>query len=150
MEILTLALTIFIPLVVFIELFMYARRIIVQPERPTVKKRAKNLSAARYHASAPGIVRSEKFSDVLTLHRIISFIPVVNDLEKFRKQANAQYPLSVFILGSALAIVTGFVAILQINLNNGLATLAALVLGAIPWIYLYARKNARMKKFQKQ
>ncbi|MFW6335448.1 MAG: type II secretion system F family protein [Desulfosalsimonas sp.] len=150
MEILTVALAIFIPTVIFIELLMYARRILVQPDRPVVKRRVKNLSAARYHAAAPGIVRSEKFSDVPALHRIISFIPVVSDLEKFRKQANVQYPLSVFILGSALAAVPAFVAVSQATMNNGIAALAGLAAGSVPWIYLYARKSARMKKFQKQ
>ncbi|MBS0013631.1 MAG: type II secretion system F family protein [Desulfobacterales bacterium] len=150
MDLFILTLALFIPSVILIELLMYARRLLVQPERSSVRKRVRQLSGRQFQASGPGILRSEKFSDVPTLHRILSVMPVVHDLEKLRKQANTRYPLSVFILISILSAVIVFFVVSQITRKAGLAFLPALIVFAVPWIWLSVRKNARMQKFQRQ
>ncbi len=150
MDILILALAIFIPSVLFIELLMYALRLIVQPDRQSVRRRVKRLAAGQLGTSAPGLLRTEKYSELPALHKIISFIPVVSTLERYRKQANTKYPLSVFILISLVMTLTAYLILSRLFLSPVIPVLCAVLFAAAPWVYLYGRKSARMKKFQKQ
>jgi tight adherence protein B len=71
-------------------------------------------------------------------------------LDRLIQQANLHYPLGFFILLSLVFLATGYFGASLMTLNRTVTILLAILLGALPYIYIRMKKNERMKKFEQQ
>ncbi len=71
-------------------------------------------------------------------------------LDRLIQQANLNYPLGFFILLSLVLLATGYFGASLMMLNRTVTILLAILLGALPYIYIRMKKNERMKKFEQQ
>jgi tight adherence protein B len=138
--------------IIFIELVLYAFRALTQQKTRQIQSRLKNFSFSDYSLDAPDILRKRILSNVPFLNKVFFKIPGVSLLDKFTQQANAKYPIGVFILFSLLLLQLGYLAgnmFLPQNFKF-LSFAVALCSGVAPFLYLLWKKINRVKQFEKQ
>ena len=94
--------------IIFIELVLYAFRAFSGLKSKQMQSRLKNFSFSDYALDAPDILRKRILSNVPFLNKIFFKIPGIARLDKLIQQANAGYPVGVFILLSLLLMQLGF------------------------------------------
>jgi tight adherence protein B len=75
---------------------------------------------------------------------------MIERLDRLRYLANAKLPAGFFILLASLFASAGFLGIHLMRKNLMLSVLTGMCAGTFPFLYLYIKKNMRMKKFQAQ
>jgi tight adherence protein B len=150
MNILILTAGIFIASVLIIELLFYSFRTIRNPDRTRIRKKLKKISTPDQEAEATDLLRKRILSEVPLLNRILLRITMIERLDRLRYLANAQLPAGFFILLALLFASAGFVGFYLMKIDLMLNVPLAIFIGTFPFLYLYIKKNKRMKKFQVQ
>ncbi len=146
--------SIWVPLIILffvsvaaIELFLYGYRTMRLRSTKKAKRRLRNYSISE---DVGEITSREILSDIKSFNRFLGTIPFVKSLHKLTVMAKAPYPVSVYILISLILALAGygacniFLEMFSLSLLIGTAGLL------LPWVYLYAKKRTRMKKFERQ
>ena len=142
---------IFVMAVFIIEMSFYAYDIIKNPNRKKIQKRLRTLSYKGDYNEHVDILRKRRvLSDIPLLDSTLSNIPGILSLDRLLQQANAQYPLGVFILFSCVLILVGFLLFSVIMTSTLLPVIIAFALGGIPLFYLRLKRKRRMARFQEQ
>ena len=153
MNVLIPTIAIFVVSVLVIELIFYAFRYARNPDRSRIRKELKKISAGSHATDElPDLMKKRVLSGIPLLNQILLRITMIDRLDRLRYQANTRYPSGFFIL---LALVfagagfLGFYLLLRIT-PWYLSGVLSLFVGGLPFLYLYTKKNKRMKKFQAQ
>jgi tight adherence protein B len=115
-----------------------------------LRKRLRKLSAGGPQGEEIDILRKKKFSDIPWLNKLLINVTMLQGLNRLLEQANAQMPLSFYILLSLLLAFSGYVLGLFTSVNPVVIITAAIFFGMIPFLFIYFKKLKRMKKFQEQ
>ena len=150
MNILILATGIFIVSVLIIELLFYSFRTIRNPDRTRIRKKLKKLSTSDQEAEPSDILRKRTLSEVPLLNTILLRITMIERLDRLRYLADAQLPAGFFILLALFFASASFLGFYLMKIDLILNVLLAIGIGTFPFIYLYIKKNRRMRKFQAQ
>jgi len=149
MEQLVTTAIIFIMTVSVIEMFLYAYRTLKNPHRKKIKKRLSRY-LVQEEEKKTDIVRKRVFSDIPTFNELLSRISGIKKLDRLLQQANVKYPLSVFILLSAIMGFAAFLISNEMTRNTLLSLIIGLSSAYAPFLYLIGKKKKRIGKFQKQ
>jgi len=150
---LIISIAIFIAVILFmvgIILFIRGR---LDPESVRVRKKLKELSTGADASQAVHVDVRRKIvplSEVAWLDQVLQYIPLLDKIDRMLKQSGLRYPLGVFFLTSILLAVVGFLAISSMAKSNLIGMVIAVALSTIPFFYISMRKNARMKRFERQ
>lgn len=149
MEIL-IGIGIFFTTVLLIEGGYIALQGIHKPELKRIRKRLRIHNAEAYEKETVDIVRRRTLSSVPWLDHLLSRMHHVHSVYRLMEQANVRSPFGVFILLSLLLATAGIYCSITILRNYLIAVPLAGILGSIPFLYLYVKKNRRIKKFEWQ
>ena len=152
MNIFITTIAIFIVSVLIIELLFYSFRYIRNPDRGRIRRELKKIKSGRQEADLPDLMRKRVLSGVPLLNQILLRVTLIEHLDRLRYQADVRYPSAFFILLALVFAGVGFIGfyiLLKIN-PWYLAGALSLFTGSFPFLYLYNKKNKRMKKFQAQ
>ena len=150
MNILILATGIFIVSVLIIELIFYSVRTIRNPDRTRIRKKLKKISTSGQEAEPSDLLRKRTLSEVPLLNTILLRITMIERLDRLRYLADAQLPAGFFILLALFFASASFLGFYLMKIDLILNVLLAIGIGTFPFIYLYIKKNRRMRKFQAQ
>ncbi len=150
MNILILTAGIFIVSVLIIELLFYSFRTIRNPDRTKIRKKLKKLSISSQETEASDLLRKRTLSEVPLLNRILLRITMIERLDRLRSLANAQLPTGFFILLALLFAGVSFLVFYLMKIYLILNVFLGICIGTFPFLYLYIKKNKRMRKFQTQ
>jgi len=145
-----IGLGIFTATVLLIEGGYYAFRGIRNPDKRRVRQRLKSHSFEGYGNGDVDIVRKTSLSDVPWLNKMLLKFQWTKRMNRLLKQADTHYPLGFFVLLTLLLAFVGYLGGFFTTTNSLAPILLAASLAAIPLLYLYGKKNSRMKKFQRQ
>jgi tight adherence protein B len=150
MNILLFGVVIFIFSLLVIELSFYAARIILHPDRMTVRRRLRQSLAEEDKNAGGDIFKRNVFSDVPFINRMLAFLPGVERMHLAIKQANVPYTLAFLIFLTLTLGLAGYLFCLFLTRNPALSLLVALSLASLPVLYVRSKKKQRMGKFEKQ
>ena len=150
MNILILTVGIFIVVVLIIELITYSYRNVKNPDRTRIRKKLKKISSSRQIDALPDLMRKRVLSEIPLLNNILLRITMIERLDRLRYLANARFPAGFFILLALFFAGAGFLGFYLMRIGTILSVIFAICLGGLPFLYLYIKKNQRMKKFQAQ
>jgi len=152
MDILVPAILIFMVSVVVIQLLFYAYGTVKHPDRSRIRRKLKSISSTERGKGAAdsSIVRKRVLSEVPLLNRILLGITGIERVERLKHQANTRYPVGFFVLLAIVLLSAGFFGCYWITGSSALAWIVAAFLGSLPFLYLLAKKQRRMKKFEMQ
>jgi len=150
MEIL-IGIGIFILTVFIIEGLYFVFRTIRRPEKKLIQRRLRTLSSGGYETDESiGILRRRMLSEVPWLNQLLLRFQWTDKMHRLLEQANTRHTLGVFVLLSILLAFIGFIASSWLTLNYLIKIPVTIILGLIPFFYIYLKKKQRMEKFQKQ
>ena len=95
-------------------------------------------------------LRTEIVKETPPFERIIAHIPVLRNTEKWLDQAGQKYTSAQFLLLTLALSLSGFAVAFILRRNYLLSSIVALVLLAVPFVYLYVLKQRRIDKFTEQ
>ncbi len=134
-------------------LFMYACTMAYRVMAPRgvdrAVERVQSWSSSVESASFE-IVRKDSLSDIPWLNDLLKRIRKLQILKELHQQADCRTPLGLFILASCALALSGFLLVMSMGQKFILAMLLAVLLGAIPYVYLLWQKNQRIGKFERQ
>jgi tight adherence protein B len=136
--------------VLIIELLFYSFRTIRNPDRTKIRKKLKKLSISSQETEASDLLRKRTLSEVPLLNRILLRITMIERLDRLRSLANAQLPTGFFILLALLFAGVSFLGFYLMKIYLILNVFLGICIGTFPFLYLYIKKNKRMRKFQTQ
>lgn len=145
---LILGMGIFLLILFLIEAGYFSYRTIRNPEKQEVLKRLGKISTEE--SQAIDIARRRVLSEVPWINRMLLSLPPADKLHRLLEQANIQYPVGLFLLLSLLLALVGFFIGLGLFPGSLFSIILAIVLGTIPYLYIYLKKERRMKKFERQ
>src|SRR5262249_54751232 len=96
------------------------------------------------------IVRKETLSEIPWLNDLLKRAKRLQLLKLLHQQADCRAPLGMFVLAAVALALSGLVLALSLRQTIVLALLFAVLLGAIPYVYLLWRKNQRLAMFERQ
>jgi tight adherence protein B len=149
-NILLIALIMFIGSLLVIEMFLYAYRIIRNPERQKVRKRLKSSFLYEQGPDSVDITRKRKYSDIKLLNQVLAHVPGIRSLDRLMQQANSQSSLGSFALLTVALGLAGYIGGHAFSHNWTLAIGACIFLGVLPLLHLILKKKERMAKFERQ
>jgi len=145
-----IAILTFAACVFVIEMISYAYKLMRNPDRKKIKRRLKPFSAGKYGNEGSSILRKEVLSEIPTVNRILTNIPIARRMNRFVQQANVPYTLGFFVLLMILLGSTGLFGGLMITRNPVLSISIGICLAALPLFYVGSMKKRRMQKFERQ
>lgn len=149
---LLLVVFIFVAVVLLIEGLFLLSRSWWNPETRRVKTQLRQLSAEAYGQGDVDLVRRRLMSDIPWFNRLLMGIrlPVIDDVDRMLLQANLTYSVGIVFLASALLAVLGFSIAALASRWLMLRLALGLLLGAVPFLYIYLKKQKRIKLFEEQ
>jgi tight adherence protein B len=141
---------VFLVSILTIELLLYAFRRMQNPDPKKLRKRVRAISMGDHTSEAPDILRKRAFSSVPALNEILSAAPGVHTLDRLVRQANVNYPPSIFALLSLVLGLAGYYVCFSMSRNPAVSLMVAPLVGGLPFYYLVVRKRTRMQKFLRQ
>ncbi len=133
-----------------IELLVYAFRQIRSPQRAKLRKRLRKYIYAENPSASADILRKRLLSEIPFVNHLLQRISFIQRLDHLVIQANAPYALGFYVLLFALLTILGFLAGILLLKQIPMAILIAMLSGAVPYVYLRAKKQARIEKFRSQ
>ncbi len=149
---LLLVVFIFIAVVLLIEGLFLLSRSWWNPETKRVRTQLRQLSAEAYGQGSVDLVRQRVMSEIPWFNRLLLSLrlPIIDRIERMVLQANLNYPVGVVLMASAVFAVAGF-ALTSYATRWFLVWLAAgAVLGVLPILYVYMKKQKRVNRFEEQ
>ena len=147
---LLIGIVIFILVLGIIEAIYLTFRTIKNPEKSEVRRRLSTLSLATYENEDIDILRKKLLSEVPWLNRMLLRIRWTHKMYLLLEQAGTKRPLGFFILVSLLLAVGAFLVGLWFTSYYLILIPSAAIVGSLPFLYIYLKKNQRMKKFESQ
>jgi tight adherence protein B len=142
--------TLFIVLVIVVELLIYGYKNMRSPNRAKIRKRLRKSVYAEDNQAGTDILRKRVLSEIPFLNRLLLKTPGILKLDNLISQANATYPIGFFILLALFLAVLGFLVGNTVIKNRLLAVMLMFLCGSFPFLYLLILKQKRTKKFKKQ
>ena len=138
--------------IAFIELVLFAFRAFSGLKTKQMQSRLKKFSFSNYDIDAPDILRKRILSNVPFLNKVFLNIPGIVRLDTLIQQANASYPVGVYILLSLLLMQLGYLIgnVLIPRTIVYIPFITAILFAALPFFYLSFKKKNRLKEFEKQ
>lgn len=151
MEHVLISFLIFLAMVIFFQGIAFALKRFWDPETRRLKRQLKLLSSEAVYAGRIDIIRKKRtLSSIPRLQALLEKAPLVRRIDFLLQQANSRQPVGVFIL-SSLVLALGCIFLVSAAIGSVLAALpAAVVCGAIPFLFIVMKKRARMQKFERQ
>jgi tight adherence protein B len=141
---------IFIVTLILLEGGYLAFKSIQNPEKRGVLRRLRILSSREYENENIDILRKNLLSEVQWLNQMLLSFRWTDQVNRLLQQADAQYTLGVYVLFSFLLASVGVLIGSLITSSHMVLILFAVILGMIPFLYIYIKKKHRMEKFQRQ
>ena len=142
--------TLFIVLVIVVELLIYGYKNMRSPNRGKIRKRLRKSVYAEDNQAGTDILRKRVLSEIPFLNRLLLKTPGILKLDNLISQANATYPIGFFILLALFLAVLGFLVGNTVIKNRLLAVMLMFLCGSFPFLYLLILKQKRTEKFKKQ
>ncbi len=142
--------TLFIVLVIVVELLIYGYKNMRSPNRAKIRKRLRKSVYAEDNQAGTDILRKRVLSEIPFLNRLLLKTPGILKLDNLISQANATYPIGFFILLALFLAVLGFLVGNTVIKNRLLAVMLMFLCGSFPFLYLLILKQKRTEKFKKQ
>jgi tight adherence protein B len=133
-----------------VEMFVYASRILRNPDRRKVRKRLKSIAATTYEHTDHSILRKRRLSEVSFLDRILFGAPFVHRLDRLLQQANSGQTFGAFLLTTIFLALMSFMLGWVTTRSYFLAVGLTIVVGGLPLFLLIVKKRRRMQKFERQ
>ena len=149
MEIL-IAAGIFLGVVLSVEGLFFLIQGVRKPEERRVRRRLKTLSSGAYQREEVNILRKTILSSIPWLNNMLFKIPEAVKMSRLLEQANARHAVGFYLLLALFLAPAGFLAGAMMRFTLLLQVVLAGAFGAIPFVYLYVKKNNRMRKFERQ
>jgi tight adherence protein B len=149
-NILSIALIMFIGSLLVIEVLLYAFRIMRNPDRQKIRKRLKSSFLYEQGPDAVDITRKRKYSDIEVLDRILTHIPGIQPLDHLMQQSNSHSSFGSFALLTVALGLCGYIGAYALSRNWALSIGACLFVGVLPFLHLILKKRERMGNFEKQ
>jgi len=140
---------------VFIAVFCILEGIVLMlkgkwdPEARRVQRQLKSL-VEEAEVDQAVIARSRVLSSIPSLHAMLTRLPQLSKIDSLLIQSNFSYPMSVFLLISLILAIIGFYLSYMVFQTVILSLPAAILIGLIPFLVASAKKNQRIKKFERQ
>jgi len=151
MNILILTVGIFIVAVLIIELIIYSYRSVKNPDRSRIREHLKKITASKQKDELPvDLMKKRMLSEIPLFNNLLLRITMIERLDRLRYMANARFSSGFFILLSLFFASAGFLGFYLMNMGLLISVIFAMCLGGLPFLYLYIKKNRRIKKFQAQ
>jgi len=142
--------TLFIVLVIVVELLTYGYKNMRSPNRAKIRKRLRKSVYAEDNQGGTDILRKRVLSEIPFLNRLLLKTPGILKLDNLISQANVTYPIGFFILLALFLAVLGFLVGNTVIKNRLLAVMLMFLCGSFPFLYLLILKQKRTEKFKKQ
>ena len=142
--------TLFIVLVIVVELLIYGYKNMRSPNRAKIRKRLRKSVYAEDNQAGTDILRKRVLSEIPFLNRLLLKTPGILKLDNLISQANVTYPMGFFILLALFLAVLGFLVGNTVIKNRLLAVMLMFLCGSFPFLYLLILKQKRTEKFKKQ
>ncbi len=142
--------TLFIVLVIVVELLIYGYKNMRSPNRAKIRKRLRKSVYAEDNQAGTDILRKRVLSEIPFLNRLLLKTPGILKLDNLISQANVTYPIGFFILLALFLAVLGFLVGNTVIKNRLLAVMLMFLCGSFPFLYLLILKQKRTEKFKKQ
>jgi tight adherence protein B len=139
---------IFLAILLLIEGTYLVARNRLNPDAKHVRQRLKVLSLTDYSGEEVDLVRKKLLSRVPWFNRLLLSFRWTQNLDKLLLQADIRHPLGLFVLLSLLLASGGGLLIAFVAPPLILPT--AMILGLVPFFYIYSKKRKRMRKFERQ
>ncbi len=114
------------------------------------KKRLSTLGGKASQGSSVSLRKQRIFSTIPHLNFLLSRLPSMQRLDRLVIAANSRIPLGVFLLISFVSALLSYLMLVVIVRGPTGRSLIALCVAALPFVYLYIKKNKRMAKFERQ
>ena len=150
MNLFIVGLLLFIMAICVIELMTFAFRQIRSPQRAKLRKRLRKYMVEENPVNGADILRKRVLSEIPFLNRLLLRITTVQRLDRLIIQANAPYTLGFYGLLIGLLATLGFLFGVFFLRQILMALVFTFAAGAVPLIYLRAKKHARIEKFRSQ
>lgn len=148
MEILLVA-GVFIFTILVIQTIYFVFRTVRDPEKKAVKRRLRSLSPTVEDENV-NIVRKKVLSQIPWFNRLLLRFRWTERANRLLEQADAKYPLGVYILFSVVLFLIGLLGSGRFSSFYLIRVFVGAILAAIPFWGLRLKKKKRMEKFQKQ
>jgi len=147
---LAIGLAIFLLSLFVIELSFHAYRTIQNPDRAAVRRRLRAAVMDEHVEGETLLTKKRVLSEVPLLNQILLHFPGAARMDLLIKQANLKYTFGFFFLSSICLAFTAYLVLSILVRNSFLLAAAALVSGALPFLYIRRKKKQRMARFEKQ
>jgi tight adherence protein B len=141
---------IFIVVLLLIEAAYFSLRTSRGPEKKAVKRRLRTLSVSKIEDESIDILQKKFLSEIPWFNRLLLSFNWTGRLNRLLEQANVKYPLGVYILLTFLLAFAGLLVSSWLTSNYLIIIPVTVILGMIPFFYVYTKKKRRMDKFQRQ
>jgi tight adherence protein B len=118
--------------------------------RNVIRSKIQKFSAVDSGSEPSDILRKKVLSDIEFFNDILWKLPGIQQLDRMIQQANLGYPLGFFILLSLVFLVIGYYTTSLMTRNYIVSLVSAIVLSAVPYVYIRMKKKERMNKFEQQ
>jgi len=145
-----IAVGIFLGVVLFIEGFFYLIELYRKPEEKRVHRRLRTLTASGYRKEEVDILRKTVLSSIPWFNKLLFRVPNVLRMSRFLEQADARFPVGLYILVAVLLAPLGYLAGNFLHVTFPLKVLLAAAAVSTPFIYLFFKRRKRMMKFEEQ
>ena len=150
MNIYVIGIIIFFMVVIVIELFTYAVKHMRSVQRARIRKRLKKHTYVKDSAGQIDIVKRRVLSDIPSFNKLLLKTPGVKRLDNLTIKANAKYPAGLYVLVSLFLGTVGFLGMNYFLSNRLSSLLFAVLLAAVPFLWLINLKKKRIEKFRRQ
>jgi tight adherence protein B len=150
MELFAIGFGIFIGAVLIIQLAIYGVRHMRTTQRVKIRRRLRKYTYVEGGSAGTEILKKRVLSDIPFLNSLLGIFPGLSSLDRLIVQANAKYPMGLFLLLGLFLAVMGLLAGIQLSRNPLTGFLLAFILGCMPFVHLVRRKRLRAEKFKKQ
>ena len=151
MNIIILTVSIFIIVVLIIELIIYSYKNVKNPDRVRIRKQLRKISASKNTDNSQiDLMKKRILSEIPMLNEILLRITMIDRLDRLRYLADARPSAGFFILLSLFFVGAGFLGCYFMKINTLISVILSICFGSLPFLYLIIKKNRRMKKFQAQ
>jgi len=141
---------IFLSVVLLIEGTYFVLRTIRSSEKKEVKTRLQKIASLSFEKRPIEIERKKILSQIPWFNRLLIKLRWTPKLNLFIHQAGIHHPIGVFILLSAFLVFMGLGVGLLLAIPFFISILVAVILGALPFFFIFVKKKKRMDKFQSQ
>jgi len=143
------AIGLFIVVLLMIEAGYFCLRSIWKPEKHLVRRRLNSIAATVEENEMIDISRRRSFSQIPWLNQVLSQLRWTEKVHRALEMANLSYPAGMFFLLSILLAAIGYLAGSIVITNPIFLLPGAVLLGMIPFFYIFLKKGKRMQKFQR-